>query len=340
MTANDVIELHRAVGLDHPFRINCEEFAKITVGFREAFDIVGIGFLRCYWNKKFLSLCDHRQTSNAYWDNELYISHINTVDLINKPPHKAIKDGYTNKAFAKGITTGIEILKKAGGFKNIVLHFKHYFGYSEMYTFTINEDIEVFTERLKKNKKELNRYLREIKSKSRSMIKEAKKVAIPITAFNLKDASPNKNQISSSKQRLRRYYLDGKFENKYLSYPQIQCLAYLVQGCKYQEIADSIFLSRRTVETHINTIRFKLNCTNKQELIQKVKSDLGLMSVINDIVPVQNPADRILEYEKFADGFAALSDAIYFDPSCNSVKEEVDFIIKEAGIKDHQYESV
>jgi DNA-binding CsgD family transcriptional regulator len=44
-----------------------------------------------------------------------------------------------------------------------------------------------------------------------------------------------------------------------------QCVA------RAQEVADSLFLSRRTVESYVNNIKFKLHCNKKSELIAHIQ---------------------------------------------------------------------
>ncbi|MBI2784783.1 MAG: LuxR family transcriptional regulator [Legionella longbeachae] len=48
---------------------------------------------------------------------------------------------------------------------------------------------------------------------------------------------------------------------------QLDCAFLLLKGLQYKEIAKKLLLSSRTVETHINGLKNKLNCKNKAELI-------------------------------------------------------------------------
>lgn len=52
-----------------------------------------------------------------------------------------------------------------------------------------------------------------------------------------------------------------------LSARQIDCLYYLVKGMTSKQIANTLNLSPRTIEYYLDTIKIKLNCTNKAELI-------------------------------------------------------------------------
>lgn len=52
-----------------------------------------------------------------------------------------------------------------------------------------------------------------------------------------------------------------------LSARQIDCLYYMVKGMTSKQIANTLNLSPRTIEHYLDTIKIKLNCINKAELI-------------------------------------------------------------------------
>src|SRR5579872_1296825 len=54
-----------------------------------------------------------------------------------------------------------------------------------------------------------------------------------------------------------------------LSKRECTCLFYLVRGRTAAEIAKALFISKRTVETHIENIKTKLKCRNKSEIFDK-----------------------------------------------------------------------
>lgn len=58
---------------------------------------------------------------------------------------------------------------------------------------------------------------------------------------------------------------------KPLTQRQLICLKLLAQGMNMREIGEHLNLSRRTVEHYIGTIKKKLNCDNRMELIAALK---------------------------------------------------------------------
>lgn len=50
---------------------------------------------------------------------------------------------------------------------------------------------------------------------------------------------------------------------------QLECLFYLLRGFSVPMIAERLFVSKRTVESHIENIKLKLDCFTRTELIEK-----------------------------------------------------------------------
>jgi DNA-binding CsgD family transcriptional regulator len=56
----------------------------------------------------------------------------------------------------------------------------------------------------------------------------------------------------------------------HLSARQMDCAILLLKGKQYKEIARTLNISPRTVETHINYLKNKLNCSNKTQLLMQL----------------------------------------------------------------------
>lgn len=61
-------------------------------------------------------------------------------------------------------------------------------------------------------------------------------------------------------------------ESQVLSRREWDCVRLLMQGKTYREISNQLFISPRTVETHLQHIKEKLHCHTKSELIAKLLS--------------------------------------------------------------------
>ncbi|HAT8226499.1 TPA: LuxR family transcriptional regulator, partial [Legionella pneumophila] len=61
--------------------------------------------------------------------------------------------------------------------------------------------------------------------------------------------------------------INKELKKSLLSPRQKDCAKLLLQGMSYKEIGKILQLSTRTVETHVNQLKTKLECDNKAELI-------------------------------------------------------------------------
>lgn len=92
--------------------------------------------------------------------------------------------------------------------------------------------------------------------------------------------------ISISHQNKLQYVLSDNFEKFNLSKRETTCLFYLLRGKTAKEIAEIIFISVRTVEKHIDSIRMKLHCKTRSEIIGKA-IDQGFVHFV--------PSDYLIE---------------------------------------------
>lgn len=64
---------------------------------------------------------------------------------------------------------------------------------------------------------------------------------------------------------------------------EIDCLFLLLEGMSYKQIASSLALSTRTIESYIENIKNKLECDNKQDLLKKAKES-KIKTEINEMI--------------------------------------------------------
>lgn len=103
---------------------------------------------------------------------------------------------------------------------------------------------------------------------------------IDLTSSNLSNGILdliNNNQKIYADENL--YLTNRSYTDIDLSIRQSQCLFYLLKGYTNKEIARLLSLSPRTIEHYVDTIKDKMKCRNKGELIAKA-IDKGYLSII------------------------------------------------------------
>lgn len=87
-----------------------------------------------------------------------------------------------------------------------------------------------------------------------------------------------------------RFYIGNEYKNigyiiserdgpENLSTKEFECLFFILRGKNARQIAEITFRSVRTIESHIESLKYKFSCTSKSELIEKA-IDVGLMRII------------------------------------------------------------
>lgn len=98
------------------------------------------------------------------------------------------------------------------------------------------------------------------------------------------------NQLIEDR-RLKRaisLFICDRYKGLGLSVRQSECLFYLIRGKTAKTIGDRLHLSPRTIESHIEDIKIKLNCHSKQELIGKA-IHLGYTELIpRSVLSIEN----------------------------------------------------
>lgn len=87
---------------------------------------------------------------------------------------------------------------------------------------------------------------------------------------SLENKSSSFKELFNKKFNQEKYILPEKYKGVYLTHREVQCLAYLTSGYSAKRIAQLFNISYRTVESHLATIRTKLYCRTRSELISTV----------------------------------------------------------------------
>jgi DNA-binding CsgD family transcriptional regulator len=88
--------------------------------------------------------------------------------------------------------------------------------------------------------------------------------------FNIPQQQINTDliQLFLNRVQAKKYLISSELGNQHISHREYQCFKLLTQYHSAKDIAKNLKLSFRTVENYINSIKNKLGCRNKKELIQ------------------------------------------------------------------------
>jgi DNA-binding CsgD family transcriptional regulator len=127
----------------------------------------------------------------------------------------------------------------------------------------------------------LERFMLYFKERARPLIEKATKHKIRLYRSdpNLKTELANiyyQPSLSSDLQKqflkntkVRHYQLDTKYPCT-ISQRELDCLVHLFQGKSAAEAGNDLFISRRTVEKHIENLKKKLDCQKRSDILKKL----------------------------------------------------------------------
>ena len=90
-------------------------------------------------------------------------------------------------------------------------------------------------------------------------------------------------KIISSTQKAAVYTLNAEHSPLSLTTRQQECVFLLVRGKTIKQIATILDLSVRTIESYIEAVKYRLNCTNKSQIIEKA-IDSGFLYYIPESI--------------------------------------------------------
>lgn len=89
--------------------------------------------------------------------------------------------------------------------------------------------------------------------------------------FQQKDKIENRPARSIT-LNLKRYYLGENFPDKYLTSQEARCMDCFLKGMTDKQTAKITQLAIGTVGFYLSNMRRKLDCQNKKQLIEKIRS--------------------------------------------------------------------
>jgi LuxR family quorum-sensing system transcriptional regulator SolR len=155
----------------------------------------------------------------------------------------------------------------------------------DFFHFGCHPQEETIYDRILHNRDFLSKFILQFKENAAKLIKKSDILKFP--DLNSKKNATKKDLIIESSSgmlqqnsidtsHLKKYYLGADFDDTYLTKKEFECLKWLVRGKSIFEIANLVNTSASTVETHVENIKLKVNCTKIAELCYKIAfSDIG-----------------------------------------------------------------
>ena len=130
----------------------------------------------------------------------------------------------------------------------------------------------------------LHRFIALFKQKAVDLIKKAESTRFILptkynTEFKLKNIATNNDVDIFSQGEIKRFYLGDEYDNNYLTGKETEILIHLHMGKKLVDISKSLYISDKTVGTHIDNIKNKLKCRTMFELGAR-SSNFGLQNIM------------------------------------------------------------
>ncbi len=271
------------------------EIDEIIQPLKENFGVNFMSFHRFYWDSTYISFTNNDAWPKYFWENNLIQYHDKTPNIASYITNHFkystfFNDDYpTNSNFQQHI---IKTLKEKFNTDHLVYFVKHSLGQTNLFTFGVPPENTKFNREFLINEDYFQHFALHFFDKAKHLIKEAKKQKLYFDHNIFEDVSPNtifeKNeQLKSNDLETKRFYLDGEYEDIYLTKREKDCIMLLKQGFNYYEIAKNLNLSRKTVQQYIDAIRIKLNCQSKSHLLSLVNQ-----SKLIDMFPNDNPITK------------------------------------------------
>lgn len=143
-----------------------------------------------------------------------------------------------------------------------------------MYSFSFDLDEIDFLHLVTNNIRNITNFISHYKLQANEIITQAKlpknRIILPINRSNMNlngHPRPLSEILKTDQPIVSTLNQAFQFTNR-----QRDCANLLLDGCTIKEIAEALHLSPRTVETHLNKLKIKLQCKTKRDLRVKLKS--------------------------------------------------------------------
>ncbi len=251
----------------------CNKVCQFCHPLADLFNINYFAYHRNYAdNKKFLLSSRSDITEYYFTVNADY--YMNSILDIKQSGHFFLDDVDQHSDCAINV---ISPLAKKFNTSHIIINVRHFKQYSEILAYGVPINYIEFNRDFLIHQNFFDYFTLHFKDQAKKIIEEAKNYCYKFKSFpklNMKDRQDiirDKIKTYENASQINRFYLSGEYEDIYLTRKELDCLVLFYNTTNYQVIAKQLNLSAITIQRHFDSIRTKLKCNNKKELIKIVK---------------------------------------------------------------------
>jgi len=161
------------------------------------------------------------------------------------------------------------IAKRDFGMDNFFTKIRRIGDYLEVISFATALGEDSIIEYYLKNQRELDLFTEYFKDVGRKLIQKVEKNMLFSTHYHQKGIIANKENVLSD-FKIKKYNIYNSFvkQHFYITRKQYILLKHVAMGLTCKEIANTLFLSVRTVETRVASLKNSLDCLNKLQLVR------------------------------------------------------------------------
>lgn len=256
------------------FNLSCAPFVEdLCEPLFKAFGITHFGCLRIFENGQILRIANNENWTKSYFQYGFY----NDPDLYNMK-HVPMNEQRFVSLIGEPQSEHFKMLYSEFNIWNFMFIYERFSTYGDFWFFGTTRDNSQIINFYINNLNVLQHFILHFKSKAEHLydIRDSSKL-ISTKIQPLKENIIEEVDLQGFIKKIphTKHYLNGKHRGKFLSRREAECLFLFAQGRSMREIGEHMALSPRTIETHINNIKSKVDCHTKGELISifsKVKS--------------------------------------------------------------------
>ena len=253
--------------LDFNFSVN-RRLKDLCYPLLHNFGITTFAYLKFLKNGQILHITNNHDWLSYYTSKNLYNDVNRYVDEINSIPENGA--GYYLRS-SKISNNFNEVLEKFGLWHGLSIYIR-YSEYTEAWCFATISENHLIHDLYLNHTDALKHFILYFKSKASDLLDHSNKNKLLTTqakSFEIIRKKPLEERVNNffESTKIKTILLGDSASAPRLSCREAECIQYLSHGKATKEIARLLKISPRTVETYIDSLKKKVGCTMKNDLI-------------------------------------------------------------------------